>query len=432
VQSSFSLQAGDPRYVTCGEARGGEDVVEIFARRIRCSEKPLCQLFVGHIGGGKSTELLRLEAELEKPKDGEKYLVVYFEADEEDIDTNGVEFSDILLAIIKQLARQLREKGIELRPGWFQSIWEEVGGILLSPVEFEKVELPVAFAKLTAVIKNSPDSRKRIRQAIEPRLSSLIEEANYLLSDALEGVRSQGYRDLVVIVDNLDRVTLRIVDEKMGPTTHDLLFIERADQLQSLRCHIVYTIPISLIYGPKAGVLFTSYPNTGPWLPMVKIRDPKGREFRPGIEIMREILARRFDSVGVQFEEVFPDARLADRIIYLSRGHPRHLLTLFRFACERGGSLPLRKEAVERAIQVFANTWTVPEDHWPLLPEIHRTKRIKNDLMHQKMQYNLVVLEYLDGKKPREEPWYDMHPAVQHLRRFKETLGGKRKAKGSR
>ncbi len=138
---------------------------------------------------------------------------------------------------------------------------------------------------------------------------------------------------------------------------------------------------------------------------------------------MRQILARRFESVGVTFDEVFPDKKLADRLIHLSGGHPRHLLTLFRFAWERGGDLPLAEEAVERAIQVFANTWTVPEDHWPLLPDIYRTKRLKNDLMHQMMLYNLVVLEYLDG----EEPWYDVHPAVRHLKRFKETLGAKKK-----
>lgn len=422
------LAAGDPRYVACDEARGGEDLIEIFARRIRRSEKPLCQLFAGHLGGGKSTELLRLKAELESAKDGEKYLVVYFEADEEDIDTNDVEFSDVLLAVIKQLARQLHEKGIALRAGWFGGFWEEIKSLLKAPVELDKLELSAGFAKLTAVIKNSPDSRHKIRQAIEPRLSSLIEEANQLLSDVLERIRSRGYRELVVVVDNLDRVTLRTVGEKTDTTTHDLLFIERADQLQSLRCHIVYTVPISLTYGQRAGVLLSRYPNIGPRLPMVKIVDPKGRKFRPGMNIMRQILARRFQSVGVKFEEVFRDQRLADKVIHLSGGHPRHLLTLFRFVCDRVEDLPLTKEAVERAIQVFANTWTVPEDHWPLLPGIHRSKRIRNDLMHQMMLYNLVVLEYLDG----EEPWYDVHPAVRHLKRFRETLGGKRKTQSRR
>jgi len=424
----FPLPAGDPRYVPCGEARGGEDVVEIFARRIRRSEKPLCQLFAGHLGGGKSTELLRLKAELEQPRDGQNYLVVYFAADEEDLDSNDVDFSDILFAVIKELASQLREKDIELRPGWFRSIWEEIKGILQLPVEFEKLDLPAGFAKLTAVIKNSPDSRKLIRQAVEPRLSSLIEETNHVLADAFERARSQGYRDLVVIVDNLDRVTLRVVEDKTGTTTHDLLFIERADQLQSLRCHVVYTVPVSLTYGQKAAVLLSRYPNIGPRLPMVKIADPRGRSSRRGIEIMRQILALRFQSVGVKVEEVFPDQRLADRIIDLSGGHPRHLLTLLRFALDRVEDLPLTTDAVERAVQVFANTWIVPEDHWLFLPEIHRTARIKSDLTHQAMLYNLVVLEYLDG----EEPWYAVHPAVRHLRRFREAISGKGKAKSRR
>ncbi|WP_353736013.1 MULTISPECIES: hypothetical protein [unclassified Okeania] len=41
-----------------------------------------CQLYAGHRGAGKSTELLRLKQYLES----QKIFVVYFAADEQDID----------------------------------------------------------------------------------------------------------------------------------------------------------------------------------------------------------------------------------------------------------------------------------------------------------------------------------------------------------
>lgn len=68
-------------YVDCQEVRGGWEVVRELGRKITRSKKPTCQLYSGHRGVGKSTELLRLKEYLEQ----QKYFVVYFAADDEDI-----------------------------------------------------------------------------------------------------------------------------------------------------------------------------------------------------------------------------------------------------------------------------------------------------------------------------------------------------------
>lgn len=64
-------------YVDCQEVRGGWEVVRELGRKITRSKKPTCQLYSGHRGVGKSTELLRLKEYLEQ----QKYFVVYFAAD---------------------------------------------------------------------------------------------------------------------------------------------------------------------------------------------------------------------------------------------------------------------------------------------------------------------------------------------------------------
>ncbi len=66
------LESGDERYVDCSEARGGEDMVGLLAWRVDSSTRPMAQLFSGHRGCGKSTELLRLVKDLER----KKFLVV--------------------------------------------------------------------------------------------------------------------------------------------------------------------------------------------------------------------------------------------------------------------------------------------------------------------------------------------------------------------
>ncbi|NEQ25645.1 MAG: ATP-binding protein, partial [Microcoleus sp. SIO2G3] len=80
-------------YINFSSVRGGE-IVEELGQTILLSDESTCQLFTGHIGCGKSTELLRLKEELEQ----QSFHVVYFESSQ-DLDMADVDISDILLAI---------------------------------------------------------------------------------------------------------------------------------------------------------------------------------------------------------------------------------------------------------------------------------------------------------------------------------------------
>jgi hypothetical protein len=77
------LKPGDPRYVDCTDVRGDENTVSRMFKIISLSDRPTHQIFTGHRGCGKSTELPRLKERL--TDDG--FYVVYFAADE-DLDPN--------------------------------------------------------------------------------------------------------------------------------------------------------------------------------------------------------------------------------------------------------------------------------------------------------------------------------------------------------
>jgi hypothetical protein len=70
IYSSFEPFQPPPKeaYVDCQEVRGGWEVVRELGRKIARSKKPTCQLYSGHRGVGKSTELLRLKEYLEQQK----------------------------------------------------------------------------------------------------------------------------------------------------------------------------------------------------------------------------------------------------------------------------------------------------------------------------------------------------------------------------
>jgi hypothetical protein len=412
------LPSGDPRYVSCDEARGGGDVVRHIANDLQRSEKPQHILFAGHRGGGKSTELLRLKHFLENPlEDGDKFFVVHFESDSQDIDVNDADFPDILLAMIRHVSQALREGpvGEDLRGGL-------IGGFVnrlkdcLSSLEFADVQLGAGYiAQVTATIKSSPTSRRQIRDALEPHVSGLIEEANRLLDDAVVRLKSKGYRDLVIIVDNLDRIILR--DLEGGTNTHRRFFLDRATQLNSLRCHVVYTLPLSIVFSPDGAGLGTTFGRGPDVLPMVKVINQDGSDDRVGIDAVRDMVRKRLEAADVTEGEAFDSHDTLDHLCRMSGGHVRNLLILLRYACSWLDDLPITRDVAERAARNMSNDFeralNRPE-YFDVLRQVDETHSLPGSEHEQSLLYNLSILEYLNG-----ESWYTVNPAVKQLRKFK-------------
>ena len=132
------LPAGDPKYVDCQDVRGDADILQEFGNRIQRADTKTCQLYSGHRGAGKSTELLRLKQYLEN----RKFYVVYFAADEEDIDSEDAQYTDILLACTRRLLKDLQKFG-DASPvlNWLKERWQELKDLAQTPIEFENMKL---------------------------------------------------------------------------------------------------------------------------------------------------------------------------------------------------------------------------------------------------------------------------------------------------
>jgi hypothetical protein len=111
--------------------------------------------------------------------------------------------------------------------------------------------------------------RAQIRQKIEPHTISLRDALNEFIRDAKKKL-PEGKQKLVVIVDSLDRIVP--VQKSDSRTNHDEIFIDRAEQLRSLECSIVYTVPISLMYSSQAYEFSNLYDSDSTnILPMISI-----------------------------------------------------------------------------------------------------------------------------------------------------------------
>jgi hypothetical protein len=150
----------------------------------------------------------------------------------------------------------------------------------------------VPFTKLTATLKTSPNTRDQIRDIVERDTTSLIEALNDFITEAMANTPQQTTHKLVLIVDSLDRIPPIL--RKNLPSNHEQIFIGRNDQLRMLSCHVIYTVPISLVYsaaGADAWDVFDGGEITV--LPMVMVRDQAGQVCEAGLETMRDLVGHR-------------------------------------------------------------------------------------------------------------------------------------------
>lgn len=195
----------------------------------------------------------------------------------------------------------------------------------------------MGIGKVTAKTKDSPRLRSQLRQYLEPRTSGILEAINQqVLERAKEQLKLQGYQGLVVIIDNLDRVD--ISPKASGRSQPEYLFIDRGEQLKKLNCHLVYTIPLVLIFSNELSTLTNRFGIKPVLLPMVTVKNREKTYNLEGIKLLRQmVLARAFPWLGEierlsRINEVFDSDETLDRLCRVSGGHVRNLLVLL-YSC---------------------------------------------------------------------------------------------------
>jgi hypothetical protein len=286
----------------------------------------------------------------------------------------------------------------------------------------EKVEFSLSkFAKFTTSLKKADvNFRRKVRERLTPQLPSLLDEINLVLEKARIELKKRGYQGLVLVVDNLEKIT--DVDESAtGRGAYYRIFVVGGEQLSAIGAHTILTVPLPLIHSPQRTSLVQTFGEEPSVLPMVKIEEKNGEPYEEGLELMREVLRCRFKIAGVEGTKVFDSPDTFTHLCQMSGGHVRNLLIYFRSASDYVDLLPFTEEAVTRGVRQHINAYSrsIPEEHWKLLAQLHLDpdKYIPNDDEHQSMLGDLSILEYLNG----EEPWYAVNPVVRKLEKFKRA-----------
>ncbi|NER81350.1 MAG: AAA family ATPase [Leptolyngbya sp. SIO1D8] len=419
-------------YIDFSEVRGSNLVQELKRTITFSGQEPTCQLFTGHIGCGKSTELSRLQRDLA----AEGYHVVYFESTD-DLDMGDVDISDILLAIAKRVSQSLEAAKLQLAPNRFQQLLKSAADLLNSEVTGLKMKMPevaglpaidevgmsadagtyslsFGIGELTTKAKDSKDVRSLLRQHLEPRINTILDVINSELIDtANQQLMDVGKAGLVVIVDNLDRIDNKPrVQERRQP---EYLFVDRGDQLKKLRCHVVYTIPLVLSFSNEQENLTNRFGASPQVLPMVRTHNRDGSPSDAGLAALRQmVLARAFPDLSAEqrlakVTELFDSMDTLDRLCLASGGHVRNLLVLINY-CLKKADPPFTQALLNQVVSLRLSDLAkaIDGDEWTLLREVHRTKAVRGEGEYQALLRSLFVFEYRDDG----QTWFDLNPVL--------------------
>lgn len=439
-------------YIDFASVRGGTAIQKMHNRITRLSpDTPTCALFTGHIGCGKSTELMRLQAQLEK--DG--FFVVYFESSE-DLELADVDIVDVLLVIARRITESLGKLQVQ-EPKGFKRLIHQAANLLQTEIYLTgKAKLPgvgtiaastegtiavetvlgsisasmedgisisADIGEITLSAKNDSRLRQRLNQFLGPQKTELLRLINVeLIEPAIVQLKKQGQKGLVVIVDNLDRIDNRI--KTFAKPQDEYLFVDQGDILNKLNCHLVYTMPLALRFSNEYGNLLQRFARPQV-LPMVLIKHRDGRLCEEAIELLKQmVLSRAFpdlseaDRLG-RVTEIFDEPESLDYLCRMSGGHVRDLLRLLLEWVEEEMDLPLTRNTLEDVLINVASEMKlrISEQEWAQLRQVKTTQMVSDEVGYDELIRSRMVFEYQEGK----ESWFGVNPLLAHAPQLQLT-----------
>lgn len=422
------LPPGDPMYVELDAApptRGDRSWVELLRETILLSEDS-CQLFSGFQGTGKTTELLRLKGELERDEEEPSHVVFINFTDYVDTFSpiNVVDVVRVLAYCLDRAATVAEGKDPEVEPGYLRRLFDFISR---HDVELQKIGFAAYGSSMMLEVRNNPKFRERLEEAVLGRFQAFVEEAREFMERAVarilnaERIAARKVERLVVIADGLEKVApLREEDRALMEGSIEALFINHADLLKLRSCHVIYTFPLWLrFHAAHLGAVYGREPLV---LPMVKIADPEGADYEPGLERLRTMVARRVEDLGAVFGDD-PEATLG-ALIRASGGYPRDLLRMVRTLLLEARSLPVVRADVDRVIADLARTYedTILGEYVGLLARVHQTHELPRDNAAERalagyLFQRWLILAYRNGAE-----WYELHPLVLRSPRVQRRL----------
>jgi hypothetical protein len=337
------------------------------------------------------------------------YAVLRFKADDYYHMSDALSVEELALVLAAGIGEQAREKlGIEMLDK--KSVWERMSDFLRQEVEVKTLNLSFGEVELKGRLKQGGKFKDDLQRLLTDRPDTLKRFLHGFVARISSNISP---RQLVVLVDGLDKFTAPV--ERVGDVYRAMsdVFFHHAEMLALPHCHVIYTIPPYLAFSnPGIAERFGGKLHV---LPSVRIHDrpPKSvSPYRPGVRAMEAVLEHRVD-----LDRLFGSEREAcvAKLVSASGGQTRDLFFLvqevIRIANKEG--LPVGEADAQSAVNAQEQSrGTLFREDLEILSMVHETGRLDSLSKTQigslagAMDQQLVLC-YCNG-----EPWYDVHPLI--------------------
>lgn len=387
------------------------------------------QLFTGFSGAGKTTELRRLERRLEQSTDQPTH-VLYVDVEREYLNPFApIEPADLLRVLAYVLDREAlvaEGRDPDASPSYVQRL---VDYLRHTQIDVKGLQVEHAGVRLMAELKTEGPLRRTLSEAISQRFQAFADEALAVADEAVRRIKAARHVERVVlIVDGLEKIRPAREDDRARiESSVENTFVENADHLR-FSCHVILTFPMWLRYRtPWMGSLYSAEPSV---LPMVKIKEPSGAHYQPGLIKLATLVGQRVDLARI-FGDPTRQSETLLPLLLASGGYPRDLLRMLREVLRRaGGVFPVQRPIVEQVISRLSEEYRLGlrDAHFDLFREIDRTHVFpRGDDQRVSLFGQLLdrwyLLAYRNGV-PDVPEWYDVHPLVARTKVVREVLAG--------
>ncbi|MDW7691672.1 hypothetical protein R9C00_17010 [Flammeovirgaceae bacterium SG7u.111] len=426
----------DGFYLDVKAGRGGPDPRKRIERALRDNfdiDKHI--LFVGYKGCGKSTELNHLQKDIQ-----DEFLVLNYSVMKE-LDPVHLNYIELFIVTMEQLFSFAdSEDKIHISPEYLKNITHWLGTKEIKEINDKFIGLDTEagakgtigvpylkefFYKFKFSAKSSKSLKETIKRNVEPKLSDLIEHCNNLIREIKLQLNNIGKNDLVIIIEDLDKIPIDRAQE---------LFFNYTNQLVSLQTNVVFTFPISIYNSIKYNNI-REYFSMVRELPMIKIAEKDGSDNEQGMDVMRKMVEKRMDT-----STLIESSEILNQMIRDSGGCIRDLFRMIHEAGEialdydeekitekhrHQSYLALKKEYENTIADNTVDGKKYPvEGYYEVLVNLAKntTKKVDNteELLH--LRDNLCVLGY------NGEGWCDVHPIVKSILKERGKWDGNQEA----
>ena len=366
-------------------------------------------IFTGHRGCGKSTLLAYFSRQIR-----DNYFVVFFSIADM-IEMSDVNHINILFAIAVQMMAKAEQDKIKIKESKKQKFYQWFATKTKTNLEEKKRELGLKFNLFSWIktqLTTNYTTRDEIKQEFQRNISELTDQLDLIATV----IREQTDKEILVIIDDLDKLDLGVVRE---------IFSDHIKVLMRPKFRIIYTVPMAAMRDKNLRTIMQDESNNQVKLmPVSKFfskQESHNSDALPNeknVNTFRKLVEKRIDNNLIETE-------ILEQIILKSGGVLREAIRIMNQCCSEclvlirmepeQTNIKINKDILDTALRELRNDMARPlsNNEYKLLTTIYHKFNPDDesdqdqflDLLH-----NVYILEYIN-----DNLWYDLHPIVIDL-----------------